>query len=127
MYRRTRWNRVGIFVSHKSMVEIANPELIDMQGDGLGGHQGIHQVELDAIPTFTLIPAFLLSELKRAFEMGFLIYLPFVVIDLVVASLLTAMGTDSCIGTSCCETSHLRAGVCEHRARRDCAGLWTEC
>ncbi len=44
------------------------------------------------VPTLTLIPAFMLSELKRAFEIGFLIYIPFLVIDMVVASVLMAMG-----------------------------------
>ena len=39
-----------------------------------------------------LVPAFMISELKRAFEIGFLLYLPFLVIDLVVASVLMAMG-----------------------------------
>lgn len=39
-----------------------------------------------------LIPAFMISELRRAFEIGFLIYLPFVIIDMVVASILMAMG-----------------------------------
>lgn len=44
------------------------------------------------IPTLTLIPAFMLSELKRAFQMGFMIYIPFLVIDMVVASILMSMG-----------------------------------
>ena len=44
------------------------------------------------VPTLTLIPAFMLSELKRAFEMGFLIYIPFLVIDMITASVLMAMG-----------------------------------
>lgn len=39
-----------------------------------------------------LIPAFMISELRRAFEIGFLLYLPFLVIDIVVASILMAMG-----------------------------------
>ncbi len=39
-----------------------------------------------------LIPAFMISELKRAFEIGFLLYLPFLIIDLVVASVLMSMG-----------------------------------
>jgi flagellar biosynthetic protein FliP len=39
-----------------------------------------------------LVPAFLISELRRAFEIGFLIFIPFLVIDLVVASILMAMG-----------------------------------
>lgn len=44
------------------------------------------------VPTFVLIPAFLTSELKTAFQIGFLIYLPFLVIDLVVASTLLGVG-----------------------------------
>ena len=46
----------------------------------------------DDVPTSALIPAFMLSELKRAFQMGFLIYIPFLVIDMVVASVLLSMG-----------------------------------
>ncbi len=44
------------------------------------------------IPTMTLVPAFMLSELKRAFQMGFMIYIPFLVIDMIVASVLMSMG-----------------------------------
>ena len=40
----------------------------------------------------TLVPAFMISELKKAFQMGFLIYLPFLVIDMVVATILMALG-----------------------------------
>ncbi len=46
----------------------------------------------DDLPTMTLIPAFMLSELKRAFQMGFMIYIPFLVIDMIVASILMSMG-----------------------------------
>ncbi len=46
----------------------------------------------DELSTMTLVPAFMLSELKRAFQMGFLIYVPFLVIDMVVASVLMSMG-----------------------------------
>ncbi len=46
----------------------------------------------DAVPTLTLIPAFITSELKTAFQIGFMLYLPFLVLDLVVASVLMAMG-----------------------------------
>jgi flagellar biosynthetic protein FliP len=46
----------------------------------------------DDVPTMTLIPAFMLSELKRAFQIGFMIYLPFLVIDMIVASVLMSMG-----------------------------------
>ncbi|MBA3876300.1 MAG: flagellar biosynthetic protein FliP [Anaerolinea sp.] len=44
------------------------------------------------IPTEVLLPAFVVSELKTAFTMGFLLYIPFLVIDLVVAAALMAMG-----------------------------------
>jgi flagellar biosynthetic protein FliP len=44
------------------------------------------------VPTLSLIPAFILSELKTAFVMGFRIYLPFLVIDMVIASILVSMG-----------------------------------
>ncbi|MFZ0381196.1 MAG: flagellar type III secretion system pore protein FliP [Solirubrobacteraceae bacterium] len=44
------------------------------------------------VPTYVLIPAFILSELKTAFEIGFLIFLPFLLIDLIVASTLMSMG-----------------------------------
>ncbi len=44
------------------------------------------------IPMQTLIPAFMISELRRAFEIGFLIFIPFLVIDMVVASVLMSMG-----------------------------------
>jgi flagellar biosynthetic protein FliP len=43
-------------------------------------------------PLRILVPAFLISELRRAFEIGFLLFIPFLIIDLVIASLLMAMG-----------------------------------
>ena len=46
----------------------------------------------DNLPLHVLIPAFMISELKTAFQMGFLIYVPFLVIDIVVASTLMSMG-----------------------------------
>ena len=46
----------------------------------------------DAAPWRALIPAFMVGELRRAFEMGFLLYLPFLVIDMVVASVLMSLG-----------------------------------
>lgn len=44
------------------------------------------------VPTYVLIPSFILSELKTSFQMGFMLYLPFIVLDMVVASVLMAMG-----------------------------------
>jgi flagellar biosynthetic protein FliP len=47
---------------------------------------------IDEIPVWVVIPAFVLSELKTAFQIGFLLYVPFLVIDMVIASILMAMG-----------------------------------
>ena len=47
---------------------------------------------IDEVPIWVMIPAFVISELKAAFQIGFLLYVPFLVIDMVVASILMAMG-----------------------------------
>jgi len=50
------------------------------------------KVEKPTAPLRALIPAFMISELRRAFEIGFLVFLPFLIIDMVIASLLMSMG-----------------------------------
>lgn len=47
---------------------------------------------IDDVPIHFLIPAFIISELKTAFQIGFLLYIPFLILDMVVASVLMAMG-----------------------------------
>lgn len=47
---------------------------------------------MNDIPTFVLMPAFVISELKIAFEIGFMIFIPFLVIDIVISSILVSMG-----------------------------------
>ena len=44
------------------------------------------------MPTHVVIPAFILSELRISFQIGFLIYIPFLIVDMVVASVLMSMG-----------------------------------
>ena len=58
-------------------------ELSDHQSSGEGAEE---------LPITVIVPAFVLSELKTAFQMGFLLFLPFLVIDLVVSSILLSMG-----------------------------------
>lgn len=54
---------------------------------------GIGQVtDVNKIPTYVLIPAFAISELKTAFQMGFVIFIPFLVIDLIVSNILLSLG-----------------------------------
>ena len=48
--------------------------------------------ELQLLPLKVVVPSFMISELRRGFEIGFLIFLPFLIIDIVVASILMAMG-----------------------------------
>jgi flagellar biosynthetic protein FliP len=71
MLNQTRETDIAMFV------EIANNKNITAPAD---------------VPLSTLVPAFITSELKSAFSIGFLIYIPFIVIDLVVASVLMSMG-----------------------------------
>jgi flagellar biosynthetic protein FliP len=71
MYGQTQTKDVRLFM-----------EIDDLEWDG----------ELDSIPNAVLIPSFLISELRTGFIIGFLIYIPFIVIDMVVASVLMSMG-----------------------------------
>jgi len=71
MLRQTREKDLALFVDAAGDARPSTPEQVVPQA---------------------LIPAFLISELKTAFEMGFLIFVPFLVLDLVVASILTSMG-----------------------------------
>jgi len=72
MYRSTQTEDVRVFM-----------EISRTEWDG---------ESLDDIPTSVLIPAFMISELRIAFAIGFVIYIPFIVIDMVVASTLMSMG-----------------------------------
>ena len=54
---------------------------------------GVNQPDgVEEVPITTLIPAFIISELKTAFQIGFLLFIPFIVIDMIVASTLMALG-----------------------------------
>jgi len=71
MFKQTREKDIQLFLE---LGKIARPNTID------------------DIPTVALFPAFVISELRTAFTMGFIIYIPFLVIDLVVSSILLSMG-----------------------------------
>ncbi len=71
MFRQTRGKDLALFLNVAKIEEVQTKE---------------------DVPTYVLIPSFVISELKTAFEMGFLIYLPFLIIDMVVASTLMSMG-----------------------------------
>ncbi len=71
MFKQTRDKDLGLFVK---LSKLPKPE---KRAD---------------VPTYLLVPAFMISELKTAFQIGFMIYIPFLIIDMVVASVLMAMG-----------------------------------
>lgn len=71
MFKQTRDKDMGLFLSIKNLDSVS---------------------KLEEIPTHVLVPAFIISELKTAFQIGFIIFIPFLVIDMVVASTLMAMG-----------------------------------
>ena len=71
-------------------------ELIFFLG-AAGGHEQVKLLDVgelraEQVPTIALIPAFLCSELKRSFWIGFLLYLPFLILDVVISSILMSMG-----------------------------------
>ncbi|WP_310448268.1 flagellar type III secretion system pore protein FliP [Thiobacillus sp.] len=67
-----------------------------LENSGAGGKPidpaSVDPRQIDSVPLAALAPAFLTSELKTAFQIGFMVILPFLVIDLVVAAVLTALG-----------------------------------
>ncbi len=71
MFRETREKDLAMFISMAGLQQPRN---------------------LGDIPTYVIIPAFVISELKTAFQIGFLIYIPFLILDMVVASVLLSMG-----------------------------------
>lgn len=71
MFSQTREKDIALFLSLSKTPRPGNP---------------------DDVPTLTLIPAFMISELRTAFQIGFLIYIPFLIVDMVVASVLMSMG-----------------------------------
>jgi flagellar biosynthetic protein FliP len=62
------------------------------EGDKTIDPASVDPRQIDSVPLAALAPAFLTSELKTAFQIGFMVILPFLVIDLVVAAVLTALG-----------------------------------
>ncbi len=95
-------NGVKPLMAEKISVEQALPEILTpfrafmsarVDPDTLATMQDAAGVEVTGeTPLAALIPAFILSEIQRGFEIGFLIFLPFLIIDLVIAAILMSMG-----------------------------------
>ena len=67
-------------------------QVMDTDFEFFVGLSGEEYPDGESVPNRVLIPAFLTSEIKRAFQIGFFIYIPFIVVDMIVASTLMAMG-----------------------------------
>jgi flagellar biosynthetic protein FliP len=65
---------------------------IDISGQEYDIDENAGSEAFDQVPMTIIVPAFIIGELRQAFIMGFLIYIPFIVIDMVVASVLMSMG-----------------------------------
>jgi flagellar biosynthetic protein FliP len=78
------------------MLKHVRPEdlklFVDMRRASQAGAAEPPITSADQVPLSTLVPAFMISELRRAFEIGFLLLLPFLIIDLAVSAVLMAMG-----------------------------------
>lgn len=89
------WNELRTFLvanTRQSEIDLF-ASMVEMKTNDDGGLQSAAVTVLNKDQPFrVIVPAFVLSELKTAFQMGFLLFLPFLVIDLVVASVLISMG-----------------------------------
>lgn len=86
MYGQVQRKDVSLFI------DIAG-DSYDIDNDALAEeYEEAGESAYDAVPMTILVPAFVIGELRQAFIMGFLIYIPFIVIDMVVASVLMSMG-----------------------------------
>lgn len=81
--------QAGIIPIREFMAKHTRPDELRLM---LSMAQDSKPANFDEVSTLTLIPAFMLSELRAAFIMGAMIFIPFIIIDLVVASVLMAMG-----------------------------------
>lgn len=83
------YNRGSIPLRNFMLSQVRDKDLalfVDLSGED------IETTTPETVPITTLVPAFMISEIRRAFEIGFLLYIPFIVIDMVVASILMSMG-----------------------------------
>ena len=95
MLKHTRQKDIQLFVE-MGKIDLkekpdskTSPAKTATTSDGQGSATSDSRVE---VPLRALIPAFMISEMRRAFEIGFLLFLPFLIIDMVVASILMSMG-----------------------------------
>ena len=98
---------IGPYLEDRISEEVAIKNTVDPFRDFMGAQVGDKELDLFVgmlqeppetiesardVPLQALVPAFMITELRRAFEIGFLLFLPFLVIDLAVASILMSMG-----------------------------------
>ncbi|MBX4269233.1 flagellar type III secretion system pore protein FliP [Clostridium estertheticum] len=90
MLKQTRAKDLKLFLDVGKL-----QDTVKNQVDGNGKEilkNGKPVVTYDKVPLYAVVPSFIISELRRAFEMGFLLFIPFIIIDIVTGSILMAMG-----------------------------------
>ena len=71
MLKYTRQQDLALFIEFSKIPEVTN---------------------IETIPIYVIVPAFMISELKTAFQIGFMLFIPFIVVDLVVSNILLSLG-----------------------------------
>jgi flagellar biosynthetic protein FliP len=90
MLRQTRTKDLKLFLEVGQKEDTVQNE-VDAQGNEILTN-GKPKLTYDKVPMYVVVPSFIISELRRAFEMGFLLFIPFIIIDIVTGSILMAMG-----------------------------------
>ncbi|MBU3126634.1 flagellar type III secretion system pore protein FliP [Clostridium tagluense] len=90
MLKQTRAKDLKLFLEVGKLEDTVKNE-VDAKGKVVMS-KGKPKLTYDKVPLYAVVPSFIISELRRAFEMGFLLFIPFIIIDIVTGSVLMAMG-----------------------------------
>jgi flagellar biosynthetic protein FliP len=90
MLKQTRAKDLKLFLEVGKLEDTVKDEIDD--AGKVVMINGKPKLTYDKVPLYAVVPSFMISELRRAFEMGFLLFIPFIIIDIVTGSVLMAMG-----------------------------------
>jgi flagellar biosynthetic protein FliP len=90
MLKQTRAKDLRLFLEVGKLEDTVK-NAVDVKGNIIMKN-GKPTLTYDKVPLYAVVPSFIISELRRAFEMGFLLFIPFIIIDIVTGSILMAMG-----------------------------------
>jgi len=90
MLKQTRAKDLKLFLEVGKLQDTVK-DVVDANGKVVMSN-GVPKLTYDKVPLYAVVPSFIISELRRSFEMGFLLFIPFIIIDIVTGSVLMAMG-----------------------------------